>query len=360
MKNGKIKLLAIWVITPNGILLANKIVRNLPETRIFVSRNIKVNINPHQVFENLAESVSQNFHRCSGHVFIMSTGIVVRIIAPLIRHKTRDPAVVVVDDGGNHAISLLSGHLGGANKLARKIADIIGARAVITTATDVNQLPAIDILASESKLAIENPDVIKAVNMAILTGETIGVHDPYNFLADRLPTAENRDFRVHNGHPPPDGQSSDKAAYPGVYIDDVLMDLPDSTLVLRPASLVAGIGCNRNTETDEIRTLLENVLGTAQLSLSSLACLASIDVKADEDGLLALGRELNLPLVFFKRHELNRVMNIENPSTVVEKHVGVKSVCEAAAILAARNGRLVVPKHKTPNATVAIARIAFS
>jgi cobalt-precorrin 5A hydrolase len=129
-------------------------------------------------------------------------------------------------------------------------------------------------------------------------------------------------------------------------------------LVLRPSSLVAGIGCNRNTELAEIRNLLVAASERANLSLASLKCLASIDVKADESGLIALGRDLELPLVFFNRQELNQVNTIQNPSTVVEKHVGVKSVCEAAAILAARNGTLVVPKQTTRNATVAIARIS--
>ena len=138
------------------------------------------------------------------------------------------------------------------------------------------------------------------------------------------------------------------------------MDLPSSTLVLRPASLVAGIGCNRNTAAAEIKSLLEEVLTNAGLSLLSLKGLASIDVKSDEEGLIELSRQFDLPLVFFKQQELNQVINIENPSAVVEKHVGVKSVCEAAAILAARNGTLIVPKQKTKNVTVAIARIDFS
>jgi cobalt-precorrin 5A hydrolase len=129
---------------------------------------------------------------------------------------------------------------------------------------------------------------------------------------------------------------------------------------LRPASLTAGIGCNRNTPADEIKSLLEAVFATAGLALASLKCMASIDLKADEDGIIELSREFDLPLVFFKRSELNQVINIENPSTVVEKHVGVKSVCEAAAILAARNGTLIVPKQKTKNVTLAIARIGYS
>jgi cobalt-precorrin 5A hydrolase len=290
----------------------------------------------------------------------MSTGIVVRVIAPLIKHKTVDPAVVVVDDGGHYAISLISGHLGGANGLADRIADIIEAEPVITTATDTNQLPAIDMLAKENKLAIENPTAIKTVNMAILKGETIYVHDPFNFLKDRLPKVEPRIFGGLNETLEKDLQSSEILSNPGVFIDDVLLELPTSTLILRPPSLTAGIGCNRNTDTDEIRYLLKKVMANARLSMSSLRCLASIDVKADEDGLISLSLERDLPLIFFKQHELNRVMNIENPSTVVEKHVGVKSVCEAAAILAARNGSLIVPKQKTKNVTVAIARIDFS
>ena len=136
-------------------------------------------------------------------------------------------------------------------------------------------------------------------------------------------------------------------------------DAPE-VLVLRPASLVAGIGCNRNTGTDEMRAFLEKVLETNNLVPASLKCIASIDVKSDESGLITLAENLDLPLIFYNRQELNQVKKIKNPSLVVEKHVGVKSVCEAAAILAARDGALIVPKQSTRNVTVAIARIDFS
>jgi cobalt-precorrin 5A hydrolase len=136
--------------------------------------------------------LKKKIRQYTGHIFIMSTGIVVRVIAPLIRHKTEDPAVVVVDDRGMHAISLLSGHLGGANELAQKIAGIIGAKPVITTATDVNLVPAIDVLAKEKSLFIENPEAIKTVNMALLRGDKIHVHDPFSFLANCLPNSEPR------------------------------------------------------------------------------------------------------------------------------------------------------------------------
>lgn len=360
MDNSSKQRLAVWILTPNGRLVAEKIFRNLPHVCLFASSTIETSGGEYRIFQNLALEIKEKFNQYTGHIFIMSTGIVVRVIAPLIRHKTQDPAVVVVDDRGQHAISLLSGHIGGANELARQVAGIIGARPVITTATDVNQVPAIDVLARQKKLLIENPAAIKTVNMAILKGEKIYVHDPFDFLKDSLPQGEPHAFSVINKPGRERHQRSENGSVAGVFIDDVRIDLPPQVLILRPASLVAGIGCNRNTATEEIKALLETVLAAGNLCLSSLKCLASIDVKADEDGLLALADELDLPLVFFKRQELNRVENIETPSTIVEKHVGVKSVCEAAAILASRNGRLIVPKQTTRNVTVAIARIDFS
>ena len=290
----------------------------------------------------------------------MSTGIVVRVIAPLVKSKLEDPAVVVVDDQAQHAISLLSGHLGGANALTLKIAGIIGADPVITTATDVNRVPAIDMLAKEKNLLIENPSAIKSVNMALLKGEKIFVHDPFGFLGNSLPHFKTWIYGGGNESSNKNHRRNQFEAVPGIYVDDVATDLPPEVLVLRPASLAAGIGCNRNTATDEMRALLEKVLETNNLVPASLKCIASIDVKSDESGLITLAENLDLPLIFYNRQELNQVEKIKNPSLVVEKHVGVKSVCEAAAILAARDGVLIVPKQSTRNVTVAIARIDFS
>lgn len=350
----------MWILTPNGTRLAAAISQNLPNVGLFASQNIPGISGDACRFESLPAAVAQNFSRFAGHIFIMSTGIVVRVIAPLLRHKTQDPAVVIIDDAGRHAISLIAGHLGGANDLTRRVAAIVGADPVITTATDVNGLPAIDVLARQHNLFIENPAAIKSVNMALLKGQTIHVHDPFNRLEDSLA----------NLHPWPglqlkpnikkNGQTPESEIIAGVFIDDVKWNLPAQVLVLRPASLVAGIGCNRNTRAAEIKALLEEVLAAGNLAQSSLKCIASINLKADEPGLLELADMLNLPLVFFDREQLRQVEAIENPSTRVEKHVGVKSVCEAAAILAAQNGTLIVPKHTTRNATAAIARIDFS
>ena len=354
--------LAMWVITPNGIQLTDKLAPKFPDgdVDIFVSRNITGAIHSYHVFERLSEILADQFDRYSGHIFIMSAGIVVRVIAPLIRSKTQDPAVVVVDDLGKNAISLLSGHIGGANDLTHKIAQIIKANPVITTATDINEVPAIDMLAKENNLFIENPGAIKTVNMALLTGKKIMVYDSYNILKNTLPGSAYLTFDDLMKHFKKNGQPIDVEDVAYVFVDDIRVDLPSAVLILRPASLIAGIGCNRNTEAAEILTHLEDVLAKNNLALSSLKGMASIDVKADENGLIMTAENLELPLTFFSKQELNQVKDIKNPSQVVEKHVGVKSVCEAAAILAARDGRLIVPKKSTKNVTVAIARINFS
>ena len=143
-----------------------------------------------------------------------------------------------------------------------------------------------------------------------------------------------------------------------VFIDDVSIDIAPEVLILRPPTLFAGIGCNRNTRMEEIKDFLERVFEQFHLACGSLNGIASIKLKADESGLLALADSMDLPLYFFDKDELNQVKEIKNPSAMVEKHVGVRSVCEAAAILAAQRGNLVVPKQTTPNVTVAVARIA--
>lgn len=350
---------AIWAITPNGSKLADDLSRNLSDADVYVRQNI-AGISSCIQFQSLSGTLAHKFHDYAGHIFIMATGIVIRVIAPLIRSKTEDPGVVVVDDQGKHAISLLAGHLGGANALTQKIAQIINAEPVITTATDVNRMPAIDVLAKEKNLYIENPEAIKTVNMALLNGEKILIYDPYEFLKDSLPNSEPHSLNELRNCFGKDLQDAEINKFACVFVNDASVALPSRVLILRPASLVAGIGCNRNTEMKEIKTHLTDVLRSHNLASSSLKCIASIDVKADERGLIMAAENLDIPLIFFSKQELNQVKNIKNPSKVVEKHVGVKSVCEAAAILAARDGTLVVPKQSSKNVTVAIARIGFS
>lgn len=353
-KNDRI---ALWAITPKGVLLARKIAESLPDARLHLSADLNINNIPASYFKRLSDAISSDFHAYTGHVFIMSTGIVVRLIASCIRNKTTDPAVVVVDEIGRHVVSLVSGHLGGANSLAIKVAGLIGAEPVITTATDVNQAPAIDVLAKQHNLFIENPEAIKNINMAFITGKKFYLHDPYKLLCNSIEPSHILTAHILTDFKK--GQITENEDAPGVFIDDALADLSKKVLILRPGSLVAGIGCNRNTTMKEIKEFLEKVLEGSELAKASVIRIATINLKADEPGLIALAEELKLPIIFFDKDELNRADGIKSPSDMVEKHTGVKSVCEAAAILASKNGKLIVPKHSTRNVTVAIARIPF-
>ena len=310
-------------------------------------------------FTQLTRAVSDKFHHYDGHIFIMATGIVVRSIAPHLIHKTADPAVVVLDESGNFAISLVSGHLGGANALAQQVAQILNGQAVITTATDLSQVPAIDLVAKDRGLKIENPDAIKAVSMAILTGTPLAIYDPFGQMRE-----------IPWPHPPqiiPSRNSEDQVADAylhadaGIYVDDkVVSTLPKKVLILRPPTLTVGMGCNRNTPTKELRALLESVLQKFNLAPGSIGMLASVDLKANEPGLLNLARHLNLEITFYTTNQLKQIDQVPTPSDLVKNHIGVHSVCEAAAILSAPRGDLIVTKQKSPNVTVAIARRDFT
>ena len=174
--------IAVWAVTPRGAELSRKLAASFPSVDLYISARLKEAGASGIQFHGLTETLSQAFRRYQGHVFVMAAGIVVRALAPLIQGKTIDPGVVVVDETGRHAISLLSGHIGGANGLTIQVARAVGAEPVITTATDLNRLPAVDVLAVEAGLAIENPEAIKKVQMAILCGEKITCRDPFGLI----------------------------------------------------------------------------------------------------------------------------------------------------------------------------------
>lgn len=336
---------AIWALTPNGVKLARIIAEGMADSALFITDKLAATMEVAGRFARLKDEVDRQFVSFPRHIFIMATGIVVRSLASLLIHKTTDPAVVVCDEAGRFAVSLVSGHVGGANALAREVARITGGQAVITTATDVNQVPAIDVIAVENGLTIENPDAIKAVNMALLTGNPIFVHDPYGKMARQLP----QDQAIPSALDVLDPNEA------GVFVDHIRLDLPPQVLVLRPGSLVAGMGCNRGSDVEEMHDLLVETFAKNNLAIASLRALATVDLKADEPGLLALAESLNVPLRIFTRDRLKAVEQVPTPSAMVEKHIGVKSVCEAAALLATHRGQLIVPKQKTANVTVAVA-----
>ncbi len=341
--------LAIWAITPNGIRLGFDLCGHFKGACLFVPDKEKAELQnkcakPIRMvrFSKLKAELTDQFNRYKAHIFIFSTGISVRMIAPLLKGKTIDPAVVVVDESGLNAISLISGHLGGANELAGKVGQAIGASPVITTATDLSNLPSIDMIAKDARVYIENPNAIKHVNMKFLKGEKISVYDPMEIVLPRIPGSFIKTT------------PNDLADY------DVLCTwkaakVPRETLILRPRVLSIGVGCNRNTPAEDILDFLIVIFKKHRLNLDAILTIATTVVKADEEGILALGETLNRPIKFYERDQLNSVESIENPSAMAEKYLGVKSVCEAAAILGAQRGNLILPKQKTKDVTLAVA-----
>ncbi len=343
-KNG----IAVWAITPGGLDQGKKLAAGLGTADFYVSSGIAKSYRvplKAKLFQRLSGHIYRVFNAYSGHIFLFSTGIAVRLVAPLLKSKLEDPAVVVMDDRACHAISLVSGHLGGGNDLAFEVARITGAKPVITTATDVNRLPSIDMIAKSQGLVIETPDVIKSINMAFLKGETIRVTDPFSMVLPNLP--ESILYK-----------DSGKSAHDRyeVFCSDEIRSVSRETLVLRPRSLVVGIGCNRGTSCKETASFLELVFKEHGLSQKSISCFATTEIKNDEEGLLQLAEILKIKIKFYNKESLNSVETILNPSEMVEKHMGVKSVCEAAAILGSNNGNLILEKMKQGNVTLAVAR----
>ncbi|MDD4273188.1 MAG: cobalt-precorrin 5A hydrolase [Desulfobacter postgatei] len=341
------KKLAVWVLTPHGMVLAGRVKQALPHTELLASQKLAPG-ESYTGFSTLGKALAALWDRYDAHYFIMATGIVVRTIAPLLQDKTKDPAVVCGDEAGHFVISLVSGHIGGANHLAVKISAILGATPVITTATDVNQVPAIDVIARDLDIYIENKAAIKHVSMAFIKGEPLPVHDPFQLVSPHLPSELMKD---------PSLFSSEKS---GIWVDYAVRDLPEKVLVLRPKMLVAGMGCRKGVTRRELEDHLQQVFHAQGVSVNSLSKIVSVDLKADEPGLLALARTLNVPIEFYTRDELDQVKRVPNPSSLVNKHIGVKSVCEAAAMLATGTTCLLIPKTASRKVTLALAAMPFT
>ncbi len=385
---------AIIALTGQGVELALRLKGLLPGSTCFLPlRHAKKGS---EGFERVSDIIPAVWPRYRNLVCIMATGIVVRLIAPLLSHKSVDPAVVVLDERGRFAISLVSGHLGGANRLACEVAELIGAESVVTTASDVQGKPAVDLMARDAGLEIENVSLLSRVARAVIEEEPVWVFDPEGRIgasfADylnaevyparrtqqcedsretpiRLDECRNPADTRHSLRDPgepvrfrPDweGQSEEeylrvRSAY-GIWVSELLPPPRVRCLKLRPRNLVVGIGCNRQTGSSEIIELVKKIFRKERLSLQSIRNFASIDLKSDEPGILEAATAFNRPVVFFSRDDLGG-MEVPHPSAMVEKHIGVQSVCEAAALLSAQSRTLVLTKRKTANVTLAVARV---
>ncbi len=347
--------LAVITVTKQGIALGERILAAEPAAVLYVPAKYGREATDRiRVFPGpLAPLLAEIYGSYEGFVFLMATGIVVRMIAEHIKDKRSDPAVVVMDITGRFAISLVSGHLGGANALARRLADAVGAVPVVTTGTDVNETIAPDVIAMEFGGEVDDFDAMKKVSAALVDGDATGVVDLTGVDAPSLRGALKSNVTIF---PSLEAlQASTVTA--GIVITNRLLDLEAlrrPIVLLRPKNLVAGVGCNRGTTAAEIASVIEHVVRDHGLSLKSLRALATVEAKRDEAGLLEAAKHLGLPITFCDKATLNAVPDVPNPSEAPMKYVGVQGVAEPAA-LHVSGGRLVVQKVKSGNVTVAVA-----
>ena len=283
---------------------------------------------------SVCADMKELFENNDALIFIGACGIAVRDIAPHIKNKTVDPAVIVMDDHGKFVIPILSGHIGGANELAEKIAGVVGGIPVITTATEVSGKFSCDKWASQHGCAISSLSVAKDVSAAILTRD-IAVSSEFEMhsLPDGLINKENGDIGIYIG-------IHEKTPY-------------NETLRLIPGTVTLGIGCRRGIAPEAVFSAVVNTLKQNRVDIRAVKGIATIDVKKDERAIAALAERLKVPVSFYTAEELNAVPGDFSESEFVRKTVGTGNVCERAAVLG--GGKLIIKKTAENGVTVAAA-----
>lgn len=321
--------LAVWTVTRgaglNGVEIKNKI----EGVDVFTLSKFKID-NSIQI-ENFTEELNEAFNKYDGHIFIMATGIVIRKIASLIKSKDVDPAVAVIDEGMNFVISLLSGHLGGANDLTQNLHEIFGLVPIITTSSDVTGKIAVDTLSQKLKCNLKSLEAAKKVTSLIVDGKNVELSLPKNICNEN-----------------PEGVM-------------VISNKENLEIVhLYPENLVIGIGSRRGIEKEKVYEFLIETLEKHNLSLKSIKHFATVDLKADEKGIVETARELGKELKIVSREEILTVEDMFHGSEFVKKEIGVKAVSEPCAYLtSSKDGKFIEIKAKKDGMTISIYEERF-
>lgn len=331
---------AFYAFTAKGARKAVEISQSLGKTVIYsVGRSGEEEGVNRVAPEDFDQLLARQWKQFDAHVFVGAAGIAVRKTAPLLRDKATDPAVVSCSESGSHLIPLLSGHLGGGNRLARRLARISGGEAVITTATDTRGITAFDEAAAREQTCVLNPDAIKTLNAALLAGDSILFHGPqeiYERYWKECPQVIPAETEGKEATETPDVP----AVYWDVTAPETVGEAP--ALSIRSASFVLGIGCKKGTGPELLKQSAEEFLHRQGLSRSRLKALASCTLKEQEPAILALAEQWGVPFQVFTPDELDKV-DIPTPSDAVFEKTGTHSVSEASAILAS-GGTLKMPK----------------
>ena len=286
---------------------------------------------------SLDEVVKRTFKECDSIIFISSTGIAVRAISKYLKSKDVDPAVVVVDVCNKFTISLVSGHLGGANELALNVSKFLENTPVITTATDNLNKKAPDIIAKENNLIIDSLDMAKEIASRLVNNKSVYFKDDLNKIKS------------------PKGYiNSDTIKENTLWITDKLSSDKDVLRLIRK-DIVLGIGCRRDTSSEKMFSFIEKTLIDNEIDIRSIKTVASIDIKSDEKAILDLKDKLNVELKFFTKEEIKKVHNNYEGSDFVERNVGVRAVSEPVVELL--GAEIIIDKIKFEGITLTIGRL---
>jgi cobalt-precorrin 5A hydrolase len=348
---------AVIAITKHGIEIARRIKQKMPEMEIYVpAKHSDGGTDINWFSDQSTQLVATLFKTYDALICVFSLGAVIRMIAPHLVDKKSDPAVIVIDDRANHVISTLSGHLGGANALARLVASFLGAQPIITTAADVNETIAVDLVGREFGWTIENFENVTKTSAFMVNEEKIAIYQdageknwwhaplPKNVVVvESIEHVKSPEFKA------------------GLVISDRAFsdaEIWNKSVIYRPKSLVVGIGLHWDTGKDVIESGIKTVFIEKGLSFKSIRNISSINREAKVKGLEEFSKQYNIPVEIYGKDELATV-SVPNPSTTVQKFEGTPSVSEASSLLSSK-GELVVPKQKfPPNLTVAVSRITI-
>ena len=325
--------LAFWTVTKGAGNIAKKFKEKLKEhlkdydIDVFTLKKYDVE-NTIQI-EDFTTNINEKFSQYDGHIFIMASGIVIRKIANLIGTKDKDPAVLLIDEGKHFVISLLSGHLGGANELTYSLANILKLVPVITTSSDVTGKIAVDTISQKLNAELEDLKSAKDVTSLIVNGQKVNILLPKNV------------------------KITDKNSADGFILVSNRKNIEYTRIY--PKNLILGIGCKKDTKAEDILRAIEDCLDKNNLDIKSVKKVATVDVKENEQGLINAAKFLNLDLEIVSRDEIKKVQNQFEGSDFVEKTIGVRAVSEPVALLSsAGNGKFLVMKEIYNGITISI------
>lgn len=321
--------LAFWTVTKGAGNIAREYKEKLKDYEIDVFTLKKYDVENTIQIEDFAGNINEKFSQYDGHIFIMASGIVIRKIASLIGTKDKDPAVLLIDEGKHFVISLLSGHLGGANELTYSLANILKLVPVITTSSDVTGKIAVDTISQKINAELEDLKSAKDITSLIVNGQKVNILLPKNVKV------------------------SDKNSADGFVLVSNKKNIGYTRIY--PKNLILGIGCKKDIKAEDILSAIEDCLDKNNLDIKSVKKVATVDVKENEKGLIDAAKFLNLDLEIISRDEIKKIQNQFEGSDFVEKTIGVRAVSEPVALLSSvGNGKFLVMKEKYNGITISI------